>query len=498
VRRLAAIVVAACALALPGCGGGNGAKSPLDEALGHLPKNAPFAVAISTNLDSGQYKAVDSILGRFPLGGQLKGRLKSQIERGGVDFDEDIRPILGNEFVIGADSVQSANANRFVGAIEAKDEGKLKDLVEKDSDLDKDGKSHGAALYKNSTDASYLAIKDKVAVFADNKGQLEGALERREGDDRLREDRFDAALSGLPRDALVRVYGDAHSIVATDPAAAAARKVKWVAALRTFGATASAQRDSVAVDFKLSTDPGGLTEADLPFAGGGQPPPVLRSKARAGEIVAGIRDPSQIVKFAERAGQAVNPAGFAAYSKAKERLSRQLDIDVDHDVIGQFGGNLALTLDPAGRFAFRAELQSPREFERTLRKLARVIPGFAVGAGLGTVTVQPPKRGETFYTLSTPGGKSLVYGVVKDVFVAANDARRAADLAAGSPAAVPGTAGALVANSDAERLANRVLRRLGGALGGLGTAFTGPLGDLTTSIGINTSGIRGSLRLAIQ
>ena len=52
-------------------------------------------------------------------------------------------------------------------------------------------------------------------------------------------------------------------------------------------------------------------------------------------MVFGIRDLAQVVKFAENAGQAVDPAGFGDYAKAKETIDKQLGVSLDEDLIGQ-------------------------------------------------------------------------------------------------------------------------------------------------------------------
>ena len=54
-------------IALAACGGDEEETTALGSALAYLPKETPFAVAIDTNLDSDQYKSVDSILAKFPL-----------------------------------------------------------------------------------------------------------------------------------------------------------------------------------------------------------------------------------------------------------------------------------------------------------------------------------------------------------------------------------------------------------------------------------------------
>ena len=68
-RRLLALTLLAAALVLGGCGGDDEESTPLNAALSYLPAKTPFAIAIDSDLDGEQYKAVDAITGRFPLDG---------------------------------------------------------------------------------------------------------------------------------------------------------------------------------------------------------------------------------------------------------------------------------------------------------------------------------------------------------------------------------------------------------------------------------------------
>src|SRR3954451_20961782 len=129
--------IAALALVATGCGGGGSdASSPLDEGLGFLPKDAPFAVAIDTDTGSGQYQSANKILKKFPFGGQALTTLKGRIERSGLSYDNDIKPVLGNPIVVGSptpQALQGNSQNGFVAALKGKDSGKLEDLVKKDA-----------------------------------------------------------------------------------------------------------------------------------------------------------------------------------------------------------------------------------------------------------------------------------------------------------------------------------------------------------------------------
>ena len=61
---------------------------------------------IDTDLDGDQYQALQGLLEKFPFGGQIQDSLQQQLEQGAnVDFNDDVRPVLGNPFVVGVTDV---------------------------------------------------------------------------------------------------------------------------------------------------------------------------------------------------------------------------------------------------------------------------------------------------------------------------------------------------------------------------------------------------------
>src|SRR5215210_7391688 len=103
-RRLTATLLALSALFAAGCGGADDSGSALDAALSYLPKDAPFAVAIDTVVEGDQYDALQALLKKFPFGEQVQQSLRQQLEQSsnGVKWEDDIKPVLGNPFVVGA------------------------------------------------------------------------------------------------------------------------------------------------------------------------------------------------------------------------------------------------------------------------------------------------------------------------------------------------------------------------------------------------------------
>lgn len=489
-------VACAAILAGAGCGGSDDdASSPLDNALGYLPEDAPLVASIDTDVKGKQFDSIEKIVDRFAFGGAIKDAVKQIVEDEGGDY-EDIEPLLGNEFVVGATSAASLTGDTggedFVGAIQAKDKDKLEQAVEADK-AKKAGEKNGATLYEDD-DGDSFAIKDDVLIVAGSKKLLEAALEQRDADDRLTEDTFDEATADLPENALVRVGGDLGRLLAADPDTREARRVKWVNALRTFGLTLSFADDQANVGFRLNTDAEGLSARDLPIASGGDSPSIVD---RANDIVTGVRDPTQIIDFAEAAGQAVDPAGFGDYAKAKRTIERQLDLSIENDLLDQLEGDLSISFAVDGKFGARTRVKNPQAFDRTLAKLGRVLPDIAEGAFGESVGYAAPKRGGDFYALATADGTSIVYGVVDGIFVLANDARTAGRLSSEDTKSVPDAEGAVVLNADAAELVRQLLGQLGQA-GLAGAAVSGPLGDLTGSISAETGGITGSFKLGFE
>jgi hypothetical protein len=491
---LASIAVAA------GCGSSSSSdsgKSPLDNALGYLPKSAPLVIAIDTNPDGSQWKSLSANVKKFPFSGQVTNSLKSSISKSGLDYDTDIKPLLGNDFVLGFPTVQGVEASnsQFVGALQVNDKGKLDSLLKNDKHVTKDGSSNGATLYRSNDDATEAAVDDNVFLVATNKQQLVDALEQRGRDDRLTEDEFNSSTSGTPSDALVRSYTNVQELLNSSPTSQTALKVKWVAALRTVATSVSSQNDGLSVDYNAKTDPSGLTDADLPIASGDASPPVSSS---AGEIGVGIRGLDQTERFAESVASVVSPASYQNFVKAKKKLSSRLGFDFDKDLVAQLSGNAAISFDIQGHYAVRVDPEDPAALAKTLDKFERVAPQFAQGAGLRGAKLT---RSHGLYKLTGRNGRTVYYGMIGKVFAAANNLQSLAKIVSSQPQPVQGAKGAVALQADIGKIASEVISQAAG--GGFGGAFggsiaTAPLGALTGWTSSSTSGLQGHLQLQIK
>jgi len=494
-----------CAAALAGCGGDDGGSgSPLDNALGYLPEDAPLVVSFETDPEGDQVKAIQKIAERFPFSDQVTQSLEDRLSRDDLDFETDIKPLLGNEFVVGAPDVRSlvdsgdegADDDQFVAAIEARDKDKLEDLIKRD-DTKETGEQGGAKLYEDS-DGDTFAIDDGVLVVAGSRELLDAALKQHDGDDKLTAEVFDEATADLPEDALWRQSTDVEQLIAADPDTKPAREIEWVSALRTLGLTVSFEEDRAKVDFRMATDPEGLTAEDLPIAGGPESPDVIAS---SDEIGLGVREPAQILAFAESAGQAVDPSGFGDYSAGKQAIEARLGVSIDDDIFAQLEDDVSLSFGLDGTFGLRSSVRDPQAFIATLDKLGRALPDIAESSVGEPIGYARPKKGEDFYALATADGDSVVYGVVDGVFVLANDSERASRLAEDETEAVEGAEGSIAMSADAQQLVTQGVSRfggggLGGALGG--SLFSEPLGAFTGSVAAEPDGLTGRFELTFD
>ncbi len=497
-RRLAIPILLLAMLVVPACGDDGDAASPLDAALGYLPADAPFALAIETDLESGQYEAVSSILDRFPFGGQVREGLKAEIEEGGeVDFDADVRPLLGNELVVGAPDTEALaeDSESFLAALQVADADKARELLDAAPELAPAGEASGASIWEEESGTA-IALEEDVLVTDDTREGLEQALARRDGADRLTEETFEQPLADLPEDALVRIYADMEQIVGSSPEAERAREVPWVAALRKLGGTGSANGEGLFLDFALQTDPAGLTDEDLPIASGAEPASVV---GREGQIAVGVRDAGQIERFIEAVAGVADPGKLGQLDTAKKQIGRRLGIDIQRDLVDQLSGETTISAGLDKSFGLRIELADPESAERTLERLAQKAPAIGKAFDLEEPAITRPGKERDFYGLATTRGDRAVFGVVDDVFVLAQDPAQAGELAAADPGTVPGASGSVVMQADAEAIATEIASRELEGVEGLGAGlFTGPLGQLTGSLEAETDGLRGRVQLEIE
>jgi hypothetical protein len=183
VRRLGAAFFAVLALALlvAGCGGSkkSGSASGSGGAASIVPADATAYVAINTDMGSGQWKTLNSLVGKFPSKDQLLAKFRAMLQQQGVDWEKDVKPALGPELDVAA-VTDATGKNQPVAFVQPKDESKLNALLQKGSGThpvhEKVGDWTVIAEKQTTLDAVKQADKNKSLAddsgFSDAMGKL--------------------------------------------------------------------------------------------------------------------------------------------------------------------------------------------------------------------------------------------------------------------------------------------------------------------------------------
>lgn len=485
-RRLTTFLILALLALVAGCGGGNdsgGSKGDLGDELGYLPKSSPLVITFDTDVDGDQYKNLDKLVSKFPFGGQIKNQIKQSIDQQGASYEKDVKPLLGGELVVGATDAKSivddSAEDQFVVVFQA-DGSKLEDVVKKDKTYSKGDDLDGNPVYQSASDGTVITIKGDTLIGAQNREQLQAALDRHDGDDKLTEGDFNGAFQGLPSQPLMRVYGDAQALLQADPSTAPAQKVKWVAGLRKFGVTVAAEGDGLALDAHVSTE--GVGPQDLPIAAGNQAPSI----ARFGDYSVAQRDLAQSWNFLVSVGAVTDTQGFGDFEAKKKAAGKDLGIDIDKDFVDQFKGDTTVAGTFDGSWSLRTDVADPAAMKQTIEKMKK--------SG-GTGKVKFTDAGDLVLAEGT--GDRIFFGMVDDTFVAGPTPDAAKQIATVQPQAVKGSKGSTVFVADGEALAKMILQRSGQG-GGAAGLFTGPVGDITAYMVAGPDGMSARAKLKIE
>lgn len=473
-RRLA-VLASVLTVALAGCGGDDEkSTSPLGEALAYLPQDVPGVAVVETDPRHEQWEQVDDLIQRFAIAPQIRQQGKDRLARGPLDFDRDLRPQLGNEVVVGAFE-REGRTRRMVLAVKVKDP----------------ARAQRELLPKLKPAAGLEARLDgDVLVAATTRELLDESIRQGGEDDGMTEEKLDEHLGRLAEgEPLLRATSDLQKGAEAKDSKEAAEALPWIGALRRMALVGNARENGLAIEFDVRTE--NVDEADLPLAPGPAAPPVPE---REGEIAVAVREPGRPSALIERLRDFLPRT--KAHSAALNDALKRIGVDLQRDLLGQFGAVGAASYPLDRTYVARADLKDPRAFAATLEKLARELPGAARG-DIG-FTIEPG-GGEGFYRLNADRGRQLFVGVVDNQVAIGEEAGRARDFAAEQSAPVPGARGSLAFAADAESVANALIeQRAGGPAALLGQLATEPLGPLRGWAETTPTGISGHAELTIE
>jgi Protein of unknown function (DUF3352) len=187
VRGLVALFLCGLFLAAPGCGGDDdGATTTTLAGADVVPADAPLFLTIDTDLESEQWQTAQDLLDKFPGKERLLDELRESLEEDDVDFERDVRPVLGPE--LGVAWLDIEDDDTFVGFMQAKDEAKLNALLE-----------------KGDEPLVHTKIGDWT-VFTEKQQVLDRFRRAQEREKLADSEAYEEAVQTLPEDALFRLY----------------------------------------------------------------------------------------------------------------------------------------------------------------------------------------------------------------------------------------------------------------------------------------------------
>ena len=479
-----ALVIAALVLVASGCGGTETSGGSAGDALAYLAANSATVVLVSTDVDGEQWEQVDRRIYRPMVVGNedddspetLEEFLTETAKDAGLDWADDVKPLLGNDIVVGIEGDPMSlldgidGESTITAALDTRG-GDVEEVLDKAKFVE-DGTVGGATLYRPEfrTEEALVAVEDGVLVFADDEEALRRAIARRDNGDGLDEAVVDDALSDLPDGSLVRAFGTLDGLEGQEELR---RFAGLLEPLESWRAAVRFQGDDLEVDIAVGLDSELVEADDLPVVTGEESPEIV---PRDTEISGGNRNQSQTTAFLLRAVQAAYPD--SRFVRAVDALDEDLGISFEEEILRQFNGPSASYVSPDGRiFAARSEVRDPEALRRMLPRIAPHLPALAEGLqGLQSegmallflfapdapaatpmtgVQVDPPATADGLYRISglTGDGPSEVHlGLVGDVFVVASDEQRAREIAEADTVPAEGAKGAGVLRADLTQL----------------------------------------------
>jgi hypothetical protein len=477
------LVAVALAVAVAGCGSSSSkSSSPLSTELSYLPSGSPLVLTVETDPGGAAIKGANQLAAKFPLASLGEATLKSKLQQSGVNYDGDIKPLLGNPIAFAATSatLSGPTQNDFVFVWMTKDEGKLKSLIKKLPGVKSTASHDGATLYTSGS--TTVAVDGATILLASTRAQVEAALDRHAHSGGITSSAYPQALSGLPADGLLKVFGNLSAVLSR-PSAAKARQIPWVAALRSYATSVSAGSTGLTFSYRLNTSGGSLTTAQLPFAPGTTPP----SFAGSAPITFALHDPSQVTSFFESAAQLTNPGSFARFLTRQAAIRKTTGADLN-SMLKLFTGDLIIASDTKTTVG-RAQVSDGAAAKSTLAKLMSAPRGVF---GPGTKVA----RAGDFRAVTDANGSTVHLGIVGDQLVVG----KASPAQLRAFAATPATPATGAQGTVAFRIALVELLRLTmrQSLPPSIAPILASLGDITGWLQSSTSAVTGSATLAVK
>jgi hypothetical protein len=468
-----------------GCGSSrtSGALSPTLQTLSYFPSTAPFVLTVRTDPASSGAKNTRALEQNFPQATLLKTALFARLAQLGIDYNKQIKPLFGNPIAFGVLSAPSSGSQtQFLSAWMTKSQSALTALVKKlGPALTSSGTHDGATLY--TIGGGTLAIDGPTVLLARSPQDVDAALDRHKSGQGISSSRYAGLTAGLTGGSLMQMFGDLTHVLAV-PGAAKARRVPWVAAIKSYGASINAGPRAMTIRFHLDTTGRSLSPSQLPLAAASSPPAV----AADAPVQMGVRGLRQSVRFLEATENVIEPAQYAQFTKRVATLKRRTGFELN-TFVAMLTGTLDVSSDTKTTIG-RVGVSDPASASAMLKKLAAA-PSLAFSKATRIRSL-----GGGLYDVHDPSGSDLTTGVVADQLLLGKASPAQIRAFAHAPGTnVPGAAGAVVFRVALPDLLHLTLKR---SPSPAAHELLNMLGDVTGSVSATVGGLDGSATLAVK
>lgn len=332
-RRIAAVVVGAALVVLPGCGGKTDEST---RAAGITPATAVAFLSVNLDPSVEQKRNLLSIARRFPdardkVQGEFEdardGLLAELLEDTGLDFGRDVEPWLGNEVAVAALPAGEGEEPHVVVMVETGDEAKAQAALDKAA---REGGFEGAyrvidgfvVITDHEDDAAEQAALGLVAANADKDG---GGLSEAEA--------FNTVVDELAGDRLLLGWADVKGL----------SKLVGMGAQGLLGPFEQAAAAATSVAFDLHAENAAVVlqgVAAAKAAGNGEQPELTRSLPAATLAALTLFD---VGKGATAAIEALAGVGGDVLGE----IEAQTGLNLQNDLLSWMGGEFVLVVGPA-------------------------------------------------------------------------------------------------------------------------------------------------------
>jgi Protein of unknown function (DUF3352) len=396
-------VLSTMLLAATGCGNEEEAAS---SALELVPAGASVYGEATIRPEGDQKEAVDTILSKFPGGGEAGEKLKGLLEKAfresdtPISFREDIEPWLGDNIAFFVSDLNPQTGKAAAAALIAtEDEDQAQSALEKSAE--------GKITRKTYKDVEYMiaegedgaaGVLEGFVVIGTELG-VKAAIDASEGGEKLSDDEaYNQAIDGATDDRLGFVYVDGRQLFRSLPAASVAG-FEGLKDAEPFVATFDADDDGVLVEAEVSE------EVAKTFGAVGD----------ATELLTGLPADSWFATAQGNFGETLDGivASFAQSLGGRDVIDQQFKaatgLDLRRDVIAWMGG-VAMFARGESLDELDGALIIETTDEAASGRLIAAVAQLARTQGGGNVDVQP---------FSAPGGgdgiSARIAGVPKPI-----------------------------------------------------------------------------------